>query len=82
MFCTDSSNTEPKFHFLNTYKFTLCLPETHAVVMLYYVCTAFKALNSQRTWLIKQVNEKSCRLRMATYMNGVKRKGEKIGMGQ
>ena len=28
-----------------------------------------------------QVNEKSCRLRMATYRDGVKRKGDKIGMG-
>ena len=28
-----------------------------------------------------QVNEKSCRLKMATYRDGVKRKGDKIGMG-
>ena len=28
-----------------------------------------------------QVNEKSCRLRMGTYRDGVKRKGDKIGMG-
>ena len=28
-----------------------------------------------------QVNEKSFRLRMATYRDGVKRKGDKIGMG-
>ena len=31
--------------------------------------------------LLQQVNEKSCRLRMATYRDGVKRKGDKIGMG-
>ena len=31
--------------------------------------------------IIVQVNEKSCRLRMATYRDGVKRKGDKIGMG-
>ena len=31
--------------------------------------------------LIGQVNEKSCRLRMATYRDGVKRKRDKIGMG-
>ena len=30
---------------------------------------------------IIQVNENSCRLRMATYRDGVKRKGDKIGMG-
>ena len=30
-------------------------------------------------WL--QVNEKSCRLRMGAYRDGVKRKGDKIGMG-
>ena len=30
----------------------------------------------------RQVNEKSCRLRMATYFrDGVKRKGDKIGIG-
>ena len=28
-----------------------------------------------------QVNEKSLRLRMATYRDGVNRKGDKIGMG-
>ena len=28
-----------------------------------------------------QVNEKSCRLRMGTYRDGVKRKRDKIGMG-
>ena len=28
-----------------------------------------------------QVNEKSCRLRMGAYRDGVKRKGDKIGMG-
>ena len=28
-----------------------------------------------------QVNEKSCRLRMGTYRDGVKMKGDKIGMG-
>ena len=28
-----------------------------------------------------QVNEKSCRLRTGAYRNGVKRKGDKIGMG-
>ena len=28
-----------------------------------------------------QVNEKSCRLRIGTYRDGVKRKGYKIGMG-
>ena len=28
-----------------------------------------------------KVNEKSCRLRMATYRDDVKRKGDKIGMG-
>ena len=28
-----------------------------------------------------QVNEKSCRLRMGTYRDGVKWKGDKIGMG-
>ena len=31
--------------------------------------------------IIIQVNEKSCRLKMATYRDGVKRKGDKIGMG-
>ena len=31
--------------------------------------------------VLLQVNEKSCRLRMATYRDGVKRKGDKIGMG-
>ena len=31
--------------------------------------------------ILLQVNEKSCRLRMATYRDGVKRKGDKIGMG-
>ena len=30
---------------------------------------------------IIQVNEKSCRLRMGAYRDGVKRKGDKIGMG-
>ena len=30
---------------------------------------------------ISQVNEKSCRLRMGAYRDGVKRKGDKIGMG-
>ena len=30
---------------------------------------------------ITQVNEKSCRLKMATYRDGVKSKGDKIGMG-
>ena len=29
----------------------------------------------------EQVNEKSCRLRMATYRDGLKRKGGNIGMG-
>ena len=29
----------------------------------------------------KKVNEKSCRLRMGAYKDGVKRKGDKIGMG-
>ena len=28
-----------------------------------------------------QVNEKSCRLRMGAYRDGVKSKGDKIGMG-
>ena len=28
-----------------------------------------------------QVNEKSCRLKMGAYRDGVKRKGDKIGMG-
>ena len=28
-----------------------------------------------------QVNEKSCRLRMGAYRDGVKRKRDKIGMG-
>ena len=31
--------------------------------------------------VIKQVNEKSCRLRIGAYRDGVKRKGDKIGMG-
>ena len=31
--------------------------------------------------IILQVNEKSSRLRMVTYRDGVKRKGDKIGMG-
>ena len=31
--------------------------------------------------LISQVNEKSCRLRMGAYRDGVKRKRDKIGMG-
>ena len=31
--------------------------------------------------LEEQVNEKSCRLRMGVYRYGVKRKGDKIGMG-
>ena len=31
--------------------------------------------------IILQVNEKSCRLRMGAYRDGVKRKGDKIGMG-
>ena len=30
---------------------------------------------------ILQVNEKSCRLRMTTYRDGIKRKGDKIWMG-
>ena len=30
---------------------------------------------------VLQVNEKSCRLRMGAYRDGVKRKGDKIGMG-
>ena len=30
---------------------------------------------------MERVNEKYCRLRMATYRDGVKRKGDKIGMG-
>ena len=30
---------------------------------------------------LKQVNEKSCRLRMGSYRDGVKKKGDKIGMG-
>ena len=28
-----------------------------------------------------QANEKSCRLRIGAYRDGVKRKGDKIGMG-
>ena len=31
--------------------------------------------------LYLQVNKKSCRLRMGAYRDGVKRKGDKIGMG-
>ena len=31
--------------------------------------------------IILQVNEKSCRLRMGACRDGVKRKGDKIGMG-
>ena len=30
---------------------------------------------------IRQVNEKSCRLRMGAYRDGVKRERDKIGMG-
>ena len=30
---------------------------------------------------VTQVNEKSCRFRMGAYRDGVKRKGDKIGMG-
>ena len=33
------------------------------------------------TTIVRQVNEKSCRLRMGAYRDGVKRKGGKIGMG-
>ena len=35
----------------------------------------------QCMYISTQVNKKSCRLRMATYRDGVKRKGDKIGMG-
>ena len=38
-------------------------------------------LSSTIIALCIQLNEKSCRLRMGTYRDGVKRKGDKIGMG-
>ena len=38
-------------------------------------------LSQSTVVLCIQVNEKSCRLRMGAYRDGVKRKGDKIGMG-
>ena len=32
-------------------------------------------------FVVLKVNENSCRLRMGTYRDGVKRNGDKIGMG-
>ena len=39
------------------------------------------SLSQSTVVLCIQVNEKSCRLRMGAYRDGVKRKGDKIGMG-
>ena len=38
------------------------------------------SLSQSTVVLYIQVNEKSCRLRMGAYRDGVKRKGDKIGM--
>ena len=44
-------------------------------------CTLVSQSNRMHKNYFRQVNEKFCRLRMATYRDGVKRKGDKIGMG-
>ena len=44
-----------------------------------YIHTPHMLLN--QLFYYKLVNKKSCRLRMATYRDDVKRKGDKIGMG-
>ena len=43
--------------------------------------SAHHSLITKHSRLCIQVNEKSCRLRMGAYRDGVKRKGDKIGMG-
>ena len=45
-----------------------------------HIIAEWVSLYSSLSYIL-QVNEKSCRLRMATYRDGVKRKGDKIGMG-
>ena len=42
---------------------------------------SWMAISQSTVVLCIQVNEKSCRLRMGAYRDGVKRKGDKIGMG-
>ena len=41
----------------------------------------YRNLSQSTVILCIQVNEKSCRLRKGAYRDGVKRKGDKIGMG-
>ena len=41
----------------------------------------YKVISQTMVVLCIQVNEKSCRLRMGAYSDGVKRKRDKIGMG-
>ena len=50
----------------------LVLSQANLLLMLAIVCSVLCNI---------QVNEKSCRLRMGAYRDGVKRKGDKIGMG-
>ena len=53
------------------------------------LCTKLYMVQSRQLHVISQstavlciqVNKKSCRLRMAAYRDGVKKKGDKIGMG-
>ena len=48
---------------------------------MYHKPAAAALLVSKRKYdIIILVNEKSCRLRMGTYRDGIKRKGGKIGM--
>ena len=74
----------------------MCLFSQIQMCHVYYLLYYFFVSNSSRVnftleellvqtspfkHFILQVNEKSCRLRMGTYRDGVKRKGDKIGMG-
>ena len=56
---------------------------TDALRVLYFSAFISSALIHMYNIIIYilQVNEKSCRLRMGAYRDGVKRKGDKIGMG-
>ena len=61
--------------------FHTLLPSCHPYITIHFMEMIFSTCIQRTTVLCDKVNEKSCRYRMATYRDGVRRKGDKFGMG-
>ena len=79
--------------YLNLRTFSSVFNSMHILYLLYHSCPPglydeisdfrfqINKVACAKLLLIRQVNEKSCRLRMGAYRDHVKRKGDKIVMG-